>query len=46
MSGTIEASGLVHLRLLRAFRVLRFFNRLPSLRKIIVALYASLPVSL
>ena len=34
------------LRLLRAGRVIRFFTRLPSLRKIIVALYESIPAML
>eukprot|EP00277_Geminigera_cryophila_P040042 CAMPEP_0173112316 /NCGR_PEP_ID=MMETSP1102-20130122/45922_1 /TAXON_ID=49646 /ORGANISM="Geminigera sp., Strain Caron Lab Isolate" /LENGTH=600 /DNA_ID=CAMNT_0014013317 /DNA_START=71 /DNA_END=1869 /DNA_ORIENTATION=+ len=43
LSGAIDTGGLVHLRLLRAFRVLRFFNRIPSLQKIVVALYASIP---
>jgi hypothetical protein len=43
LTGIVDAGGLVHLRLLRAFRVLRFFNRIPSLQKIIVALSASIP---
>jgi voltage-gated sodium channel len=43
MTGAVDTGGLVHLRLLRAFRVLRFFNRIPSLQKIVVALYASIP---
>ena len=34
------------LRLLRAGRVMRFFTRMPSLRKIILALYASIPAML
>eukprot|EP00960_Hanusia_phi_P012346 360423-Hanusia_phi.AAC.4 len=38
--------GTAVLRLLRAGRVIRFFNRLPSLRKIIVALYESIPAML
>ena len=33
-------------RLLRAGRVMRFFTRMPSLRKIILALYASIPAML
>jgi len=43
LTGLVDTGGLVHLRLLRAFRVLRFFNRIPSLQKIVVALYASIP---
>ena len=42
-TGLVDTGGLVHLRLLKAFRVMRFFNRIPSLQKIIVALYASIP---
>jgi hypothetical protein len=41
--GQVEAGGLVNLRLLRAFRVLRLIRRIPSLQKIVVALYASIP---
>ena len=33
------------LRILRAFRILRLFRRVPSLRKIVVALTLALPVS-
>ena len=43
---TVRRPVLHVLRLLRAGRVMRFFTRMPSLRKIILALYASIPAML
>jgi hypothetical protein len=43
ISGAVDAGGLVNLRLLRAFRVLRLIRHIPSIQKIVVSLYASIP---